>query len=1182
MKDNYLIHIYEAMNALISANNMPGLKGTDNNTDSVYIVNYMQNNAFANGLTTDYKMRHMITRDPDDKKLKMKSVDNQDNYGFDCSTSIEGIYKVTNKANLSEGLEKIKANIGKEVDEGFIYECILGDKMYSWDQIEFSDKVERVTPFKDALSAMEESIRNYTLYGKEKAELIYEIKYGNKDMSTLLSEYSNILLEKKSSFKIYYGLTEEESKQDKLVYKGNSKYTHKGVNTSLEGLKKFIKDNHMEDTITKYTILNSNIFDIDDSVYPDKEYDMISVKIPFEFTIGKVYDLNININESKIFNLKDIYYNKDKFDSGEINLCFITGFSGSGKSTMANYYKDCISICLDDIVENYRFTDEQLKEYDESVYKFFTTIGKEFRLSNESDINSIGAYVHKCTKSFCQYIMNYSKGKSNKYIIDGIQLYGALTPDILPFKEYAVYIKGTSKLVSSYRAAKRNANNDKANGDKVSIKDKINMFKAQYNDKDENKFFTEWYNYFKKLDSKEVVEEATNPSKEPSRFENLGGFLLGRVILDNENKCFIIKGIDFRKFLLRLKEMYQYRGILNLFEQKYSWWSMHLWEKNRINKQDMKITNLSVNLFFALELYKICLDLADFYNLPYYKHIAEAIYKKTWISNYEKKDYCKYTKTNNLSKFAYQLKDYQVEFVKNYSFLKSKYDLTGYILSFEQGLGKTLTATALAECLNKDQIIIVCPNSLRENWAYEITDYYKKYSGDMNKSVNDIYVYNSSKFNKAKAPKFIIVNQESIDKIFDVVKKNKNTMIIVDECHNFRNIDSLRVTNLLKLKDITKCKDNLMMSGTPIKATAEEIIPILRMIDPYFTDDLVATYKKSFKSNTVAVADVIKERFGRILYRKTKNEVLNLPNKTITDLPLNVKNPDLYSLRYIRDQVAIEYKAEFDKRYPSFKALGERYIDLINTYSSADRKLTKKYIDYIKEFADPFTSNGSQAEDFLSAEELVYKAFLDNYVLPNIRDEATKKELLELKSKYVYFKNSVMSTALGRVYPPARNNCYKEIFDYNRHTFISMINKNLKKTIIFTPFLEVAKHISEELKKSMINNILIVGGSKNRMDLINEFKLSDDIDVLIATTQTLSTGVTLTEANQMIFFGTPYRNADFTQACDRIHRIGQTQDVTIYITKLDSKTKNITNRIDEILKWSDEISSSLMEAGIIE
>ena len=42
------------------------------------------------------------------------------------------------------------------------------------------------------------------------------------------------------------------------------------------------------------------------------------------------------LEEKYIINEKDIYYNKDKFDSKEINLCFITGHSGSGKSTMAH------------------------------------------------------------------------------------------------------------------------------------------------------------------------------------------------------------------------------------------------------------------------------------------------------------------------------------------------------------------------------------------------------------------------------------------------------------------------------------------------------------------------------------------------------------------------------------------------------------------------------------------------------------------------------------------------------------------------------------------------------------------------------------------------------------------------------------------------------------------------------
>ena len=62
----------------------------------------------------------------------------------------------------------------------------------------------------------------------------------------------------------------------------------------------------------------------------------------------------------------------------------------------------------------------------------------------------------------------------------------------------------------------------------------------------------------------------------------------------------------------------------------------------------------------------------------------------------------------------------------------------------------------------------------------------------------------------------------------------------------------------------------------------------------------------------------------------------------------------------------------------------------------------------------------------------------------------------------------------------------------------------------------------------------------------------------------------------MLFFGTPYRSADFDQACDRIYRIGQTSDVFIYNVLLDSPQKNITDRIKEILDWSGGMFNDLI------
>jgi SNF2 family DNA or RNA helicase len=85
--------------------------------------------------------------------------------------------------------------------------------------------------------------------------------------------------------------------------------------------------------------------------------------------------------------------------------------------------------------------------------------------------------------------------------------------------------------------------------------------------------------------------------------------------------------------------------------------------------------------------------------------------------------------------------------------------LEGYILSFEQGLGKTLTSVALAEALGKDQVVIVCPNTIRENWAMEIKEYFNKYEDD-DTFYDEVYVTNNKKYAVTAKTKYFIVNHE--------------------------------------------------------------------------------------------------------------------------------------------------------------------------------------------------------------------------------------------------------------------------------------------------------------------------------------------------------------------------------------------------------------------------------------
>ena len=236
------------------------------------------------------------------------------------------------------------------------------------------------------------------------------------------------------------------------------------------------------------------------------------------------YDPIMRINEmslleSILFNEKDIYYNKDKFDSGEINLCFITGHSGSGKSTMArDMQKDNIEHYeLDDLqcIKDH-FTMAQLKEYGDLIYSYFNGPGKKFYVTYKELVdNKIpgSEYEDKLFPGFVHYAMQYAKShKDRKYVIEGVWLFDrdeSGTPYFKPeeFKDYAFYIKGTSLIISKYRAAKRDAkleNNKQIDILRYTAKGFLKNWKWYFIDE---KQINRFRNYFKKMNINEITED---------------------------------------------------------------------------------------------------------------------------------------------------------------------------------------------------------------------------------------------------------------------------------------------------------------------------------------------------------------------------------------------------------------------------------------------------------------------------------------------------------------------------------------------------------------------------------------------------------------------------------------------------------------------------------------------------
>ena len=161
----------------------------------------------------------------------------------------------------------------------------------------------------------------------------------------------------------------------------------------------------------------------------------------------------------------DLYYREESFNSGETNICFLLGHSGSGKSVMARRLTgDNIDhIELDDLLlTRDHFTMEELKAYSDLMYSFFSGEGAKYYIGLE-ERNTIPKeeYEDRVFVDFVHYAMEYARQhREKKYILDGIWLY-LYFDDPSVFEPYTVLIKGTSFLKSKIRATKREMQRDR-------------------------------------------------------------------------------------------------------------------------------------------------------------------------------------------------------------------------------------------------------------------------------------------------------------------------------------------------------------------------------------------------------------------------------------------------------------------------------------------------------------------------------------------------------------------------------------------------------------------------------------------------------------------------------------------------------------------------------------------------
>lgn len=581
--------------------------------------------------------------------------------------------------------------------------------------------------------------------------------------------------------------------------------------------------------------------------------------------------------------------------------------------------------------------------------------------------------------------------------------------------------------------------------------------------------------------------------------------------------------------------------------------------------------------FFAMEIYNLFLMArsAGFCRDSRSTKIMELLMEHTWLNTTQQEVQGVFDNSVFGKEVNPKLKPLpvQYEFIRDiYYQKKMQYQLNGYLLSLPPGCGKSLTSLFLSAGLHKTHLIILCPLSLVNSvWVNEVENCFlgNKHVKTVSGSHYDL--------EDGDGCDTIIANYESIGKITKYVADNfppESTMIIVDECHNFKDIDSKRTGELIDLATVFPCKDILLMSGTPVKAFGKEVLPILKLLDPYYNDEVGKSLRSVCKYSQL-INELMCRRLGFIMFRKTKEEVFTLPPKYEEDIKVKIPNSKKFTASEVQ-KTMLSYTEQRTKYYQQLKPdCIKDFYRILKTYEDKcvrSHQQRQEYEAYLKSVEYLETHEYSFALADMAHFTRVYE---DSFIIPALSNE-DKKRFREVRAIVKYIKLKVMGETLGNILGGLRIEMTSAML--NSGVIKDIIKNALKKTIMFSSYADTIKLAANACKVWGFKPLVVDGSnSKHAREIADKFNRSPEFNPLIASLQVMSTGHTLNSANTVIFLNVPFRSVDYEQASDRCYRIGQDTEVYIYRLVLDTGDEpNLSTRMQDILAWSKNEFSTIM------
>lgn len=218
------------------------------------------------------------------------------------------------------------------------------------------------------------------------------------------------------------------------------------------------------------------------------------------------------------------------------------------------------------------------------------------------------------------------------------------------------------------------------------------------------------------------------------------------------------------------------------------------------------------------------------------------------------------------------------------------------LLADEMGLGKTVQVLMWLELHpNKRIAVIVCPASLKLNWAREIEE-------GMTTNMN-IHIAEGRDPYFIPNTDIIIINYDILSYWSGMLLELEPQVLITDECHYYKNNKAKRTKAVKRLAK--KIPHVIAISGTPIQNRPIEIYNAVTILDPTLFPNywnFVQRYcdakntgfgwDLSGASNTEELHEIL---INSIMIRRKKKDVLaDLPDKVRSYIPFDIDNRKEY------------------------------------------------------------------------------------------------------------------------------------------------------------------------------------------------------------------------------------------------------------------------------------------------